>query len=70
MARILTGIQCTGRPHLGNVLGAMLPAMALAQDPANEVLFFMADLHTLTTIKDPGKAEKSMCMLPLQLGLP
>ena len=58
MARILTGIQCTGRPHLGNVLGAMLPAMALAQDPANEALFFMADLHTLTTIKDPGKRKE------------
>ncbi|MEM7055669.1 MAG: tryptophan--tRNA ligase [Bacteroidota bacterium] len=58
MARILTGIQCTGRPHLGNVLGAMLPAMASAQDPSNEALFFVADLHTLTTIKDPDKRKE------------
>ena len=52
MARILTGIQSTGRPHLGNVLGAILPAIKLADDPKNECLFFIADLHSLTTIKD------------------
>ena len=52
-ARILTGIQSTGRPHLGNLLGAMLPAIQLAQAPGHEALFFIADLHTLTTIKDP-----------------
>lgn len=55
MARILTGIQCTGRPHLGNILGAMLPTIKLTQDPANETLVFLADLHTLTTVKDPIK---------------
>ena len=53
MKRILTGIQSTGRPHLGNLLGAMLPAIELAKDPKHEALFFIADLHTLTTIKDP-----------------
>jgi len=58
MARILTGIQCTGRPHLGNVLGAMLPAIGLAQDPTNEALLFLADLHTLTTIKDPHERRE------------
>lgn len=52
MARILTGIQSTGRPHLGNLLGAMLPALELAQTPAHEAYFFIADLHTLTTVKD------------------
>lgn len=52
MARILTGIQSTGRPHLGNILGAIAPAIALANDPKNESLFFIADLHSLTTIKD------------------
>ena len=60
MARILTGIQCTGRPHLGNVLGAMLPAIDLAQDPAHEALFFLADLHTLSTIKDAGERKEYM----------
>lgn len=52
MARILTGIQSTGRPHLGNLLGAILPAIRLAGNPGNESFFFIADLHSLTTIKD------------------
>jgi tryptophanyl-tRNA synthetase len=52
MARILTGIQSSGRPHLGNLLGAILPAIQLSQDPGNESFFFIADLHSLTTIKD------------------
>jgi tryptophanyl-tRNA synthetase len=51
MKRILTGIQCTGRPHLGNVLGAMLPAITLSQKPDHEAFIFLADLHTLTTLK-------------------
>ena len=52
MARILTGIQSTGRPHLGNILGAIKPGIRLSKDPKNEALFFIADLHSLTTIKD------------------
>lgn len=52
MARILTGIQSSGRQHLGNILGAIRPAIALANDPANESFLFIADLHSLTTIKD------------------
>ena len=52
MARILTGIQSSGRPHLGNLLGAIIPAITLSQQPGNESLFFIADLHSLTTIKD------------------
>ncbi|MHA7877463.1 MAG: tryptophan--tRNA ligase [Bacteroidota bacterium] len=57
MARILTGIQSTGRPHLGNILGAMLPAITMAKDTTHKALFFIADLHTLTTIKDPGQRQ-------------
>ncbi len=57
MARILTGIQSTGRPHLGNLLGAMLPAIKLAKDSTHEALFFIADLHTLTSIKDPVQRQ-------------
>ena len=53
MARILTGIQSSGKPHLGNLLGAIVPAIKLSQQPGNESLFFIADLHSLTTIKDP-----------------
>ena len=52
MARILTGVQSTGTPHLGNLLGAVLPAIAMAEDPANESFLFIADLHSLTQIKD------------------
>ena len=50
--RILTGIQATGKPHLGNLLGAILPAIELANDPKNESFLFIADLHTLTTVRD------------------
>ncbi|MGF1635900.1 MAG: tryptophan--tRNA ligase [Cyclobacteriaceae bacterium] len=52
MARILTGIQSSGRPHLGNILGAIMPAIKLSENPENESFFFIADLHSLTTIKD------------------
>jgi tryptophanyl-tRNA synthetase len=52
MARILTGIQSSGRPHLGNILGAIKPAIMLSQNEKNDSLFFIADLHSLTTIKD------------------
>ena len=52
MARILTGIQSTGTPHLGNILGAIQPAIELANDPANDSFLFIADLHSSTQIKD------------------
>ncbi|MFM2428625.1 MAG: tryptophan--tRNA ligase [Bacteroidota bacterium] len=57
MARILTGIQSTGSPHLGNLLGVMLPAIDLVKDSKHEALFFIADLHTLTSIKDPVQRQ-------------
>ena len=53
MSRILTGIQSTGRPHLGNLLGAILPAIELSKNPANDSLYFIADLHSLTQVRDP-----------------
>ena len=53
MARVLTGIQSTGTPHLGNLLGAIIPAITLSNNSGNEALFFIADLHSLTTIRDP-----------------
>ena len=52
MARILTGIQSTGTPHLGNILGAILPAIEQAKDSANDSYLFIADMHSLTQIKD------------------
>ena len=58
MARILTGIQSTGVPHLGNILGAIAPAIKMAQDPKNESFLFIADMHSLTQIKN-GKELRS-----------
>lgn len=52
MARVLTGIQSTGIPHLGNILGAIKPAIQMAEDDSNDSFLFIADLHSLTQIKD------------------
>lgn len=51
MARVLTGVQSTGTPHLGNLLGAILPAIAMGNDPKNETFLFIANMHSLTQIK-------------------
>ncbi len=53
MARILTGIQSTGRPHIGNLLGAIIPAIKISEKKSNESLFFIADLHSFTTVRNP-----------------
>ncbi len=52
MATILTGIQSTGTPHLGNILGAIAPAIQMANEPKNQSYLFIADLHSITQIKD------------------
>lgn len=52
MARILTGIQSTGTPHLGNILGAIVPAIEMSNDANNDSFLFIADMHSLTQIKD------------------
>ena len=59
MARILTGIQSSGVPHLGNVLGAIIPAINMSKKTENESLFFIADLHSLTTIKNSEEIKKN-----------
>ena len=59
MARILTGIQSSGTPHLGNLLGAIIPAIELSKDPNNESLFFIADMHSLTTIRDANLLKEN-----------
>ena len=56
--RILTGIQSSGRPHLGNILGAIVPAIELSKQSGNESFLFIADLHTLTSLKD-GEAIRN-----------
>jgi tryptophanyl-tRNA synthetase len=52
MARVLTGIQSSGRPHLGNILGAIVPAIRLSNEADNKSFIFIADFHSLTSIKD------------------
>ncbi len=52
MSRILTGVQSTGTPHLGNLLGAIIPAIHMANQPENDSFLFIADMHSLTQIKD------------------
>lgn len=52
MSRILTGIQSTGVPHLGNILGAIIPAIELSRKKDNDAFFFIADLHSLTSVKN------------------
>ncbi|MCX7767684.1 MAG: tryptophan--tRNA ligase [Flavobacteriales bacterium] len=50
--RILTGIQSTGTPHLGNILGAIQPLIERSRQPEIQAFAFIADLHSLTTIRD------------------
>lgn len=59
MSRVLTGIQSTGTPHLGNILGAIIPAVEMANDPKNESFLFIANLHTLTQIKDAAVMKEN-----------
>ncbi|WP_026709738.1 tryptophan--tRNA ligase [Flavobacterium filum] len=59
MSRILTGIQATGTPHLGNLLGAILPAIEMANQPENTSFLFIADLHSITQIKDGASLRQN-----------
>ena len=60
MARVLTGIQSSGRQHLGNILGAILPAIEMSNNPKNEAYLFIADLHSLTTVKDAKQRKDNL----------
>jgi tryptophanyl-tRNA synthetase len=59
MSKILTGIQSTGTPHLGNLLGAILPAIELSENPKNESFLFIADLHSITQIKNGNELRQN-----------
>ncbi len=59
MSRILTGIQSTNIPHLGNILGAVMPAIELSKQAGNDSLFFIADLHSLTSLKNVEQLKES-----------
>ena len=59
MSRILTGVQSTGTPHLGNILGAIIPAIKLSKKEENESFLFIADLHSLTQIKNASVLQQN-----------
>lgn len=59
MSRVLTGIQATGTPHLGNLLGAIIPAIELSKKQENDSFLFIANLHTLTLIKDAAQLKQN-----------
>ncbi|MFO0486410.1 MAG: tryptophan--tRNA ligase, partial [Sphingobacteriia bacterium] len=59
MPRILTGIQASGSPHMGNLLGAILPALALSQAEPSPSFFFIANLHALTSLKDAAAVRRN-----------
>ena len=59
MTRVLTGIQSSGKPHLGNILGAINPSIELSKNSKNDSLFFIADLHSLINIKDSKKRNEN-----------
>ena len=68
--RILSGIKPTGRPHIGNYLGAMRQHIEL-QNEGHECLYFVADYHALTTIRDAEtlkNTEEALCLI-ISLGL-
>ncbi len=49
---VLTGIKPTGIPHLGNLVGAIEPALKLSHSRDKRALYFIADYHALTGLKD------------------
>ena len=59
MSRILTGITSNNIPHLGNILGAVLPAIELSKQADNESFFFIADLHSLISDRKSTRLNSS-----------
>ena len=57
MQRSLSGIKPTATPHVGNHLGMVLPAIALQRD--HDPVYFIADYHALTTMRDPQTLRKN-----------
>jgi len=55
--RILSGIQPSGALHIGNYFGMMKPAIALQAE--GEALYFIADYHALTTVRDPQSLREN-----------
>ena len=60
MKTVLTGIQSSGIPHLGNLLGAIIPAVEFSKNDAYSCLFFIADYHSLTTSKNKELLQENI----------
>ena len=59
LKRILTGVQSTGVPHLGNILGAIIPAIEFSKKENIETFLFIADFHSLTQIKNSEELKRN-----------
>jgi len=71
MKTVLSGVQPSGRPHLGNYFGAIRQHVAMAAS-ADTCLYFIADYHALTTSRDPDAlrvATRDVALTYLALGL-
>ena len=64
--RVLTGIKPTGTIHLGNLVGAIRPALRLA-DQGVEAMYFIADYHALTTVQPPEHTREEMQQLVYEI---
>lgn len=56
---LLTGIKTTGTPHLGNLAGAIRPAIEASFDPDVRAYYFLADYHALINVWDPEAIARS-----------
>jgi tryptophanyl-tRNA synthetase len=70
MKRVLSGVQPSGKPHLGNYLGAMRQHIAMQEQ--HECFLFIADLHALTTVRSKEEMQNQtfdLAISYLALGL-
>ena len=58
-SRALSGIQPTGRLHWGNYFGSLRQCISL-QETCDEAFYFVADLHSLTTVRDPAAMRENV----------
>jgi tryptophanyl-tRNA synthetase len=72
MKTVLSGIQPSGRPHLGNYFGAIRQHIALQDEADRRCFYFIADYHALTSARDPAalrEAVRDVAVTYLALGL-
>ena len=57
LKRVLTGVQSTGVPHLGNILGAIIPAINFSKKDDVETYLFIADFHSCLLYTSPSPRD-------------